>query len=1036
MKKKSTAKKVILSCIVVALVLGLSYLAYYLVNYTFNKDYKNYILPIEYAEGSKFSPKQDANRPEELAEGFVLAEENDLLKLYYNETTTEVAVYEKNTGKFTYSNPQNLGPEDYMSPAYFEEMSSQIIIYYYNKKGDTKKNKMNTYVNCVNIENDGTVEKEKQYTVEKIPNGIRVLYNIGDLSSETGIVPKFISEDTLKTVLDKLAKIDEEQNTKHVKNIKNVYVESKTKKGFYQLNDGVNKRRLELMQESFLLIDWTEDDFKREMDAANAEYSLPVSFEIPLEYTLDNDKLNVSIATDHIKENGGGSIISMDLLPYFGATYYASEGDNYIGYFTDLSNTELLVNIPEYKNDKLVINGTGEDFTCTISNDIIGKYDSADFELLAPSNKPATEAAPAEGEDAENKDEGTNEEEKEDNNDLREGYETVSSWNSSEESPALKLVPGTKYKLVADIKTGDNTVTKSFQVVIRKEMIGADGYFLVPNGSGSLINLNSINCDSYSDYTERIYGVDDVMFDTDQRIQEVVTSKLPVFGLSTDTTDRLCIIARGESLAEVHVQTANDVTCKTGTSLTNYNTAYCKYYLRVENEVAMSAADKFIVWSDDLFKTQIIQKYCFLSDDNKGYSGMANYYRDYLASNNLLAQNAVKAESIGLYLDIIGSVKGDATLLGFNYETVIPATSFKQATSIVDSFYKNNINNLVINYQGWMNDGYYHETPDNISIVRKLGSKSGYNKFVKYVTEKGGKVYGDMAIVNVSFAAEEFQYNQESSRTFGTGYVAAYGKTGPSTYSNSASLGYHANLYDVCSPKFLMKYIKGSVEEMKKFDSGISYRDLGNVLYSDMKKTNIINREQAKEIVTAGLEIAKKSGKNIMLNEANAYALAYADDIINVPLGDNNYIYVDCEVPFYQMVIHGSINYASSPINLSADTSTIDNILNCIEYGAAPHFTLSYEPSTALKHTALNNLYATNYVNWVDEATTIYNDVNSVLSKVTDAKIVKHEILDKYNKVKKITYDNGVVIYVNYSEDSFKLDNGSELKAKSYSVGN
>ena len=173
--------------------------------------------------------------------------------------------------------------------------------------------------------------------------------------------------------------------------------------------------------------------------------------------------------------------------------------------------------------------------------------------------------------------------------------------------------------------------------------------------------------------------------------------------------------------------------------------------------------------------------------------------------------------------------------------------------------------------------------------------------------------------------------------------------------------------------------------------------------------------------------------KSVMLNSALGYALAYADDIINAPIGDNNYVYVDCEVPFYEMVIHGYINYSGYAINLSADTTTVENILECIEYGASPHFTLSYKEATTMKYTALNNLYATNYVNWVDEACDIYREVNNALASVTKASIVKHEILDSNNKVKKITYDNGVVIYVNYSDEPVATADGT-IGSKNYMV--
>jgi hypothetical protein len=52
---------------------------------------------------------------------------------------------------------------------------------------------MTSYDYCTNIELTSE-EQELQYSVEKIENGIRVIYQIGDLSSETGSVPTYISK--------------------------------------------------------------------------------------------------------------------------------------------------------------------------------------------------------------------------------------------------------------------------------------------------------------------------------------------------------------------------------------------------------------------------------------------------------------------------------------------------------------------------------------------------------------------------------------------------------------------------------------------------------------------------------------------------------------------------------------------------------------------------------------------------------------------------------------------------------------------------
>ena len=96
---------------------------------------------------------------------------------------------------------------------------------------------------------------------------------------------------------------------------------------------------------------------------------------------------------------------------------------------------------------------------------------------------------------------------------------------------------------------------------------------------------------------------------------------------------------------------------------------------------------------------------------------------------------------------------------------------------------------------------------------------------------------------------------------------------------------------------------------------GISLRDLGNYLASDKKRTEMIDREQALHVVLAQLEVLEGAGKKMMTNTANAYAFAYSDDIINVPVTANQVPIVDESIPLYEMIIHGSINYSSKLLN-------------------------------------------------------------------------------------------------------------------------
>ena len=62
------------------------------------------------------------------------------------------------------------------------------------------------------------------------------------------------------------------------------------------------------------------------------------------------------------------------------------------------------------------------------------------------------------------------------------------------------------------------------------------------------------------------------------------------------------------------------------------------------------------------------------------------------------------------------------------------------------------------------------------------------------------------------------------------------------------------------SPKFLNRYVDKFASKITKYDvSGINLTDLGSVLTSDKKRSELINRQQAENIVIGQYE---KSGRN------------------------------------------------------------------------------------------------------------------------------------------------------------------------------
>ncbi len=140
---------------------------------------------------------------------------------------------------------------------------------------------------------------------------------------------------------------------------------------------------------------------------------------------------------------------------------------------------------------------------------------------------------------------------------------------------------------------------------------------------------------------------------------------------------------------------------------------------------------------------------------------------------------------------------------------------------------------------------------------------------------------------------------------------------------------------------------------------------------------------------------------------------------------------MDAEIPLYEMIYHGYVDYAGYNINTS-DTYDVDDIsLKLIEFGCSPHFVFTYLESNNMKYTGVNDVYASTFDTWKDTAVKIYEKVNDALKNVRYAVIVAHERLDE--GVSKVSYSNGVTIYVNTTASSYSDDEIS-IEAKSYAV--
>lgn len=573
-----------------------------------------------------------------------------------------------------------------------------------------------------------------------------------------------------------------------------------------------------------------------------------------------------------------------------------------------------------------------------------------------------------------------------------------------------------------------NQVKESGEYQIRSlevlNMFGAadqqtDGYMLVPDGSGSLIDLNNGKVKE-EQYVQRVYGPDP-NDNSYRRGQVSENARMPVFGLKAGDAAWFAVIEQGDAIASI----AADISGKKN----SYNFIHSSYTLRGEDELELytgSTIQEIQLLNEEIYKGDIQVRYSFLSKDKASYSGMAELYRNKLVTEKSL-QPLEEEQSIPFYLDMLGAVDKQKSFLGIPYRSEIAMTSFGQAAQIADQLQQDGIDRLLMRYTGWSEKGVNHATPNKLKTESVLGSKLELLELMKKLEQTGGTLFPDVAFQQIYHNDSGFTPSSDASR-FVTREEAELYPYNRALNRMDMTLG----SYYLLSPAKLPYYVDTFMNKYKSFEmKGVSLRDLGSVLSSDFRVNRVIQRETAKQIVEEQLGKLDQNIEQTMIAGGNAYAWPYSDNLINVPTSSSGFVLTDEEIPFYEMVIHGFINYAGTAVNLGDEQDIRQQLLRSVELGAAPHFSWSYEPSSKLKFTPFDSMYATYYKDWYDQAVSMYKEVNHVLSPVQHAQIVNH--IRHQEGVVEVQYSNGISIYVNYTDKDVSVQ-GFTIGARQYGI--
>ena len=542
-----------------------------------------------------------------------------------------------------------------------------------------------------------------------------------------------------------------------------------------------------------------------------------------------------------------------------------------------------------------------------------------------------------------------------------------------------------------------------------------EGFIFVPEGGGSIINFNNGKLTANGYYSD-LYGWDYAI--TRESVIHETKIEFPVFGISKQNASFICILEDGASYANIEADISGKLNSYNSASA-NYTTLHSEAY-----DVSEKSNSAVYVYEKQIPEESLIQRYHFI--DGNGYTGMANAYREYLLKEYPeLVLNTDASTPVAI--ELVGAIDKVQQKLGMPLSLPVELTSYTAAQEIIDELRNVGFDNMYVKYVGWMNGGVNQKLLSDVDLISDLGSKKDFNNLVAYMNENQIPFYLDGVVQNA--------YDSDILDGFITFRDAAKFTSQEETelyHYDSVDFSQQdwKDTYYLLKPKKMLQMISNLKAAAKEYGvTGVSFRDLGDTLSADYNKRNWVTRETSKGMQIEAMKDIQASGLGIMINSGNAYAAPYADYITNMDIKGSPYAIIDEQVPFYQMVLHGYVNYSSEAINLSSDY--MEAVLQSAEAGAGLSFVFMEEEATKLQSTYYTQYFGADYHAWKDMAIEIFTEYNEKLGHLFNQTIIDHYKINSL--VSATVYEDGSIVYVNYGLKDYN-ENGIEIPAKSYIV--
>jgi len=899
---------------------------------------------------------------------YQLMAENQHLGLYVDTATARFIIEDKETGLIWMSNPNDSN----------QQTQSQVSIVYYTPDGQRKE--MNSFADSV---------KHGQYEIKPIENGVRIEYKMGIEWNEGIYLPGVISQARLKGVL---SAITDESDRKLVEGYYRVV--SLTESGD-RIRFSVPNLDIESIFGHCAVLVHDQDYLDKLEQLRDLEFALEDSNGAEerqlvrdrirsVESSLSKSQQEMGLHILNTVVNGNSDLSRLDQVTF-----------EHVSQLVD-NPTCYLWKVPGFVRNRLIEIMRTAGYTPQDA-----QRDAVENHLDPP--QPNLEV-----------------------------FHIPVEYVLDEDSLVVRIpCDEIVYPVNVLVNTGlrQETVTYPLTTLSVLEYFGSaatieQGYILVPDGSGALINLSG-GKRSATTYLLPVYGRDKAI----EQLEQLTISEqiyLPVYGIKRESQALFAIIEDGEALANISANTL---------ASSKYGIVYATFTLIPRKQVNLGrsiggtglAEGRLNVYQSSMYSGDIKIRYAFLEGDNADYVGMARYFRNYLIANGVL-QRLLPKSNIPFCVELIGGIAKHDPIIGIPRETILPLTTYSQVRDIVTRLLDSDAGNIRLIYTGWMRGGVRHVFPDRVYLEKSLGSKDDFLDLNRFLAENGIEFYPAVDFIHVyrNKMFDGFQAARDASRGLDRVVV---------TYSDFDRATYLRNEQDrdyLLSPSRLAHAVGKFMTDYETYDvAGIYLHRMGTEVNSDfrVRPEETVDRQQSKEIIEDLTHSIKADhGLKVMASGVNLPILKSVRGILDMPTGCSEFNVISEAVPFYQLVVHGFVECYGPPLNMDFRRK---EILRLIESGVYPRFQWSYANTSIVKDTAFDSLYALCFEDWIDEAVQLYRVFDDIFADLQDKPIIGHTRLQP--DVYMTTYENGVSVIVNYGTEPVTIM-GVTVLGENYAV--